>query len=59
MASSGSFQTSAYNSKCLLFEWWVNSQDVTNNKTNIGYRLKGYNGSGYHTSRKFLASNQW
>ena len=55
MASSGSFNTSAYSSRCLTFSWWINSQDVANNKTNIGWKLVGAGGgtSNYYVSGNF------
>lgn len=54
MASSGSFNTSAYNNRCLTFSWWINSQDVGNNKTNIGWQIVGAGSkTGYYTSGNF------
>ncbi|MCL1789945.1 MAG: DUF859 domain-containing protein [Peptococcaceae bacterium] len=41
MASSGSFNTSAYNHRYLAFEWWLNNQNISANKSNIGWRLVG------------------
>lgn len=54
MASEGSFNTSAYNNRHLTFSWWVNSQDIGNNKTNIGWKLVGAGSkTGYYTSGNF------
>lgn len=41
MASSGSFNTSAYSGRYLTFSWTQKSQDVANNKTTINWTLKG------------------
>lgn len=54
MASSGSFNTNSYSSRYLTFSWWVNSQDIANNKTNIGWKLVGAgSASGYYVSGNF------
>ena len=54
MASSGSFNTSSYSNRYLTFSWWINSQDVANNKTNIGWKLVGAgSASGYYVSGNF------
>jgi hypothetical protein len=55
MESSGSFNTSAYSSRYLTFSWWVNSQDIGNNKTNIGWKLVGAGGTttSWYTSGNF------
>lgn len=45
MASSGSFNTSAYDGRYLVFEWRETSQNVTNNTTTISWTLKGAGGS--------------
>lgn len=45
MANSGSFETSSYSSRNLKFNWWVNSQDVGGNYTDIGWNLVGNGGS--------------
>lgn len=49
MASSGSFNTSAYGSgdyyRYLRFEWKVKSQSIANNTTTIEWTLKGAGGS--------------
>lgn len=49
MASSGSFNTSAYGSgdyhRYLTFSWSVKSQSVASNKTTISWTLKGAGGS--------------
>lgn len=54
MASSGSFNTSAYSVRYLTFEWSVASQDIGNNRTVINYTLKGNGGS---TSAWYKAGN--
>lgn len=41
---NGSFNTTGYEGRCLTFEWWVNSQNLETNKTNIGYKLYGAGG---------------
>nr|DAQ18325.1 MAG TPA: baseplate wedge protein [Caudoviricetes sp.] len=41
MASSGSFNTSAYDGAYLAFNWSVDSQDTVNNQTIISWSLKG------------------
>lgn len=54
MASEGSFNTSAYNNRHLTFSWWVNSQDIGNNKTNIGWKIVGAGSkTGYYMSGNF------
>lgn len=49
MASSGSYNTSAYGSgnyyRYLVFSWSVQSQSVANNSTTISYELKGAGGN--------------
>lgn len=45
MANSGSFGTSAYSSRNLTFNWWVNSQDIGGNYTDIGWNLVGSGGT--------------
>ena len=44
MASSGSFNTTAYDGRYLTFAWSQVSQDITNNKTTISWTLKGAGG---------------
>lgn len=44
MASSGSFNTSAYSGRYLTFSWTEKSQDIANNKTTISWTLKGAGG---------------
>lgn len=44
MASSGSFNTSAYSGRYLTFAWTEKSQDVATNKTTINWTLKGAGG---------------
>jgi len=44
MASSGSFNTSAYSGRYLTFAWSIKSQDVAANKTTISWSLKGAGG---------------
>lgn len=54
MASEGSFNTSAYSNRHLTFSWWVNSQDIGNNKTNIGWKLVGAGSkTGYYKAGNF------
>lgn len=54
MANEGSFNTSAYNNRHLTFSWWVNSQDIGNNKTNIGWKLVGAGSkTGYYKAGNF------
>lgn len=45
MANSGSFNTSAYSTRYLTFNWWINGQDVNGNYTDIGWNLVGAGGS--------------
>ena len=45
MASSGSFNTTAYSGRYLQFAWSETSQNVTNNTTTISWTLKGAGGS--------------
>lgn len=44
MASSGSFNTTAYSGRYLTFAWTETSQSVTDNKTTISWTLKGAGG---------------
>ena len=44
MATSGSFNTSAYSNRYLTFSWSVKTQDITNNRTIINWSLKGAGG---------------
>lgn len=44
MATSGSFNTSAYSGRYLTFAWSIKSQDVAANKTVINWSLKGAGG---------------
>lgn len=44
MAKSGSFNTSAYSGRYLVFAWSIKSQDVAANKTVISWSLKGAGG---------------
>lgn len=55
MATSGSFQTNSYYNRSIQFDWWINgAQDIVNNKTNIGWQLKGSGtASGYIVSGNF------
>ena len=41
MATSGSFQTTAYEGACLQFDWTLKSQSVANNQSVISWTLKG------------------
>lgn len=54
MANSGSFNTSSYNNRGLTFSWWINSQSISGNYTDIGWSLTG-NGSksGYYMAGGF------
>lgn len=45
MASSGSFNTSAYSGRYLTFSWSVKSTSIANNQTTISWTLKGAGGS--------------
>lgn len=54
MASSGSFNTSAYSNRYLTFAWNVQSQSVANNTTTIAWTLKGAgSASGYYKAGAF------
>ena len=44
MASSGSFNTTAYSGRYLQFSWSVTSQSIANNTTNISWTVKGAGG---------------
>lgn len=54
MASSGSFNTSAYSSRYLKFSWSVKSQSVAKNSTTISWNLKGAGGA---TNNWFMSGN--
>lgn len=41
MASSGSFKTSAYDGRYLLFSWEISNQNIANNSTTISWKLSG------------------
>lgn len=43
--SSGSFKTTGYEGRCLKLEWWTNSRNSETNKTNIGYKVSGADGT--------------
>ena len=45
MASSGSFNTSAYSVRYLVFSWSIASQDIGNNRTTINWSLQAAGGS--------------
>lgn len=45
MANNGSFNTSAYSVRYLTFNWWINSQSIEGNYTDIGWNLVGSGGS--------------
>lgn len=45
MASSGSFNTSAYSGRYLQFSWTETGQNIANNTTTISWTLKGAGGS--------------
>lgn len=54
MASSGSFNTTAYSNRYLTFAWSVQSQSVVNNSTTISWTLKGAgSASGYYKAGNF------
>ena len=54
MASSGSFNTTAYSNRYLTFSWNVQSQSVANNTTTIAWTLKGAgSASGYYKAGNF------
>lgn len=54
MSSSGSFNTSAYSVRYLTFNWWINSQSIEGNYTDIGWNLVGAGGS---TTRWYTTGN--
>lgn len=54
MASSGSFNTTAYDGRYLHFSWSIKSQSVANNQTVISWSLDGAGGS---TSTFYMAGN--
>lgn len=41
MASSGSFKTTAYDGRYLLFSWEISDQSIANNSTTIAWKLTG------------------
>lgn len=41
MSSSGSFKTTAYDGRYLLFSWEISSQNIANNSTTISWKLAG------------------
>lgn len=41
MAASGTFKTSAYDGRYLLFSWEISSQNIANNSTTISWKLAG------------------
>lgn len=45
MSRSGSFNTNAYSVRYLVFNWWINSQSIEGNYTDIGWNLVGAGGS--------------
>lgn len=54
MASSGSFNTTAYSGRYLTFSWTLQSQNPANNTSTIAWTLKGAGGnSGYYISGNF------
>lgn len=60
MATSGSFETGKYGGvRGLYFSWWVNSQSISRNYTDIGWNFVG-SGSGstwYYTLNGYLNIN--
>lgn len=61
MASSGSFQTNKYGGvRGLQFNWWVSSQDISGNYTDIGWNFVGYGSNSstwYYTKNGYLNIN--
>lgn len=54
MASSGSFTTTSYSNRSITFNWWINSQSISGNYTDIGWNLVGSgNAGGYYLSAPF------
>ena len=54
VASSGSFNTSAYNNRYLTLSWETTSQSIENNTSTIKWTLKGAgSASGYYISGNF------
>ena len=52
MASSGKFNTTAYDGRYMTFSWSVASQSIENNTTTISWQLVGGgSGSGYYHAR--------
>ena len=45
MASTGSFQTSSYSNRYLVFAWTLKSQNSSTNKSVIAWSLRGAGGS--------------
>lgn len=41
MSSSGSFKTSSYDGRYLLFSWEISNQSIANNSTTIAWKLTG------------------
>lgn len=54
MASSGSFNTSAYEVRYLVFSWNIKNQSIANNNTVISWTLKG---AGSDTNIWYITSN--
>lgn len=54
MASNGSFGTSAYQSRYLIFNWSIANQSIANNQTTINWNLKGAGGA---TNTYYLSGN--
>lgn len=61
MANSGSFQTNKYGGvRGLQFNWWVNSQSIEGNYTDIGWNFVGYGSNSstwYYTLNGYLNIN--
>lgn len=61
MANSGSFDTSKYGGvRGLRFNWWVNSQNIAENYTDIGWNFVGMGSSAstwYYTANGYLNIN--
>ena len=54
MANSGSFNTNAYESRYLTFEWTVANQSIDRNQTTINWSLKG---AGSNPNTWYLSGN--
>ncbi len=61
MANSGNFQTNKYGGvRGLQFNWWLNSQDINGNYSDIGWNFVGYGSNSstwYYTLNGYLNIN--